>query len=161
MHYDQQNLARPKLSDVLRWMAVATALPATCVRSEPAGPPFRPPHGLRFDLTAVRGALQTSVAVGDLSNSLIFEQDPVQILDALLPLYLSGTLLRSLQVGPGITASKSMLHCIQALRLASAVISHWTCTVLALLNLWEQLCISAECMGVSICMLCCAGSTCL
>ncbi|KAK9811127.1 hypothetical protein WJX73_004808 [Symbiochloris irregularis] len=55
-----------------------------------------------FKLTTKDGKLsiereKTSVAVGDLSNSLIFEQDPVQILDALLPLYLSGTLLRSLQ----------------------------------------------------------------
>ena len=36
--------------------------------------------------------------VADLDAGLIFEQDPVQILDALLPLYLSATLLRSLQV---------------------------------------------------------------
>ncbi len=33
----------------------------------------------------------------ELDNSLIFEQDPVQIVDALLPLYLNSCLLRSLQ----------------------------------------------------------------
>lgn len=43
-------------------------------------------------------ALQVSVDTSEISNSLIFEQDPVQILDALLPLYMSSTLLRSLQV---------------------------------------------------------------
>jgi F-type H+-transporting ATPase subunit gamma len=32
-----------------------------------------------------------------LDPSLIFEQDPVQILDALLPLYMNSCLLRSLQ----------------------------------------------------------------
>lgn len=44
------------------------------------------------------GCMQVSVDTSDLSNSLIFEQDPVQILDALLPLYMSSTLLRALQV---------------------------------------------------------------
>jgi F-type H+-transporting ATPase subunit gamma len=33
----------------------------------------------------------------ELDPSLIFEQDPVQILDALLPLYMNSCLLRSLQ----------------------------------------------------------------
>ena len=33
----------------------------------------------------------------DFDAGLIFEQDPVQIIDALLPLYLNSTLLRSLQ----------------------------------------------------------------
>lgn len=42
--------------------------------------------------------LQVSADVADLDASLIFEQDPVQIIDALLPLYLNSTLLRSLQV---------------------------------------------------------------
>ena len=35
--------------------------------------------------------------MSDFDASLIFEQDPVQIIDALLPLYLNCTLLRSLQ----------------------------------------------------------------
>lgn len=34
---------------------------------------------------------------GDLGEMLIFEQEPQQILDALLPLYMNGTVLRSLQ----------------------------------------------------------------
>lgn len=34
----------------------------------------------------------------DFDSGLIFEQDPVQIIDALLPLYLNATLLRALQV---------------------------------------------------------------
>lgn len=34
---------------------------------------------------------------GDFDAGLIFEQDPVQIVDALLPLYMNATLLRSLQ----------------------------------------------------------------
>ena len=43
--------------------------------------------------------LQTvTTATADLSAGLIFEQEPSQILDALLPLYLSSTLLRALQV---------------------------------------------------------------
>lgn len=42
---------------------------------------------------AERGEFET----GDLDASLIFEQDPVQIVDALLPLYMNSTLLRSLQ----------------------------------------------------------------
>lgn len=33
----------------------------------------------------------------DFDGSLIFEQDPTQIIDALLPLYMTATLLRSLQ----------------------------------------------------------------
>ena len=33
----------------------------------------------------------------ELDSSLIFEQDPVQIVDALLPLYMNSCLLRSLQ----------------------------------------------------------------
>ena len=39
-----------------------------------------------------------TLATAELSAGLIFEQEPSQILDALLPLYLSCTLLRSLQV---------------------------------------------------------------
>ncbi len=35
--------------------------------------------------------------MSDFDAGLIFEQDPVQIIDALLPLYLNCTLLRSLQ----------------------------------------------------------------
>ena len=35
--------------------------------------------------------------VGMLDASLIFEQDPVQIIDALLPLYMNSVLLRALQ----------------------------------------------------------------
>lgn len=44
--------------------------------------------------------MQVSADVSDLDGGLIFEQDPVQIIDALLPLYLNSTLLRSLQVRP-------------------------------------------------------------
>ena len=33
----------------------------------------------------------------DFDAGLIFEQDPIQIIDALLPLYLNATLLRALQ----------------------------------------------------------------
>ena len=43
-------------------------------------------------------SLQIDANVADLDSGLIFEQDPVQIIDALLPLYLNSTLLRSLQV---------------------------------------------------------------
>ena len=38
-----------------------------------------------------------SVETPELDPSLIFEQDPVQILDALLPLYMNSQVLRSLQ----------------------------------------------------------------
>lgn len=41
--------------------------------------------------------MQRTTDTSDFDASLIFEQDPVQIIDALLPLYLNCTLLRSLQ----------------------------------------------------------------
>uniref|UniRef100_A0A061RBP2 F-ATPase gamma subunit n=1 Tax=Tetraselmis sp. GSL018 TaxID=582737 RepID=A0A061RBP2_9CHLO len=55
-----------------------------------------------FQLTTSEGKLSverssTPVETGDLDASLIFEQEPAQILDALLPLYLNSQLLRSLQ----------------------------------------------------------------
>ncbi len=40
---------------------------------------------------------QVKTETAELDNSLIFEQDPVQIVDALLPLYMNSCLLRSLQ----------------------------------------------------------------
>ena len=42
---------------------------------------------------------QVKTVTADFDSGLIFEQDPVQIIDALLPLYLNATLLRALQVG--------------------------------------------------------------
>jgi F-type H+-transporting ATPase subunit gamma len=55
-----------------------------------------------FKLTTREGKLvveseTTTTETGGLDESLIFEQDPVQIVDALLPLYMNATLLRSLQ----------------------------------------------------------------
>lgn len=47
------------------------------------------------ELTVERDKIDTSGA--ELDASLIFEQDPAQILDALLPLYMNSTVLRSLQ----------------------------------------------------------------
>lgn len=38
-----------------------------------------------------------STDTGDFDNSLIFEQDPAQLLDALLPLYMNSAILRALQ----------------------------------------------------------------
>jgi len=46
---------------------------------------------------SVDNALQVKTDTSDFDSSLIFEQDPVQIIDALLPLYLNSTLLRALQ----------------------------------------------------------------
>ena len=46
-------------------------------------------------MTVERDSVRTSTA--DFSPILEFEQDPVQILDALLPLYLNSQILRSLQ----------------------------------------------------------------
>ncbi|XVF40754.1 hypothetical protein PTKIN_Ptkin01aG0140600 [Pterospermum kingtungense] len=46
-------------------------------------------------LTVERGVVRTETA--DFSPILQFEQDPVQILDALLPLYLNSQILRALQ----------------------------------------------------------------
>lgn len=43
-------------------------------------------------------AVQVQTVTADFDSGLIFEQDPVQIIDALLPLYLNATLLRALQV---------------------------------------------------------------
>ncbi len=56
-----------------------------------------------FKLTTKEGKLtlereKVSMDTSDFDAGLIFEQDPVQIIDALLPLYLNSTLLRSLQV---------------------------------------------------------------
>lgn len=55
-----------------------------------------------FKLTTRSGKLAVEredvrTDTSDFDSSLIFEQDPVQIIDALLPLYLNSTLLRSLQ----------------------------------------------------------------
>ena len=55
-----------------------------------------------FKLTTREGQLvveaeKVVTETSDLDNSLIFEQDPVQIVDALLPLYMNSSLLRSLQ----------------------------------------------------------------
>lgn len=56
-----------------------------------------------FKLTTKDGQLtmareKVTTDTSDFDAGLIFEQDPVQILDAILPLYLNSTLLRSLQV---------------------------------------------------------------
>jgi hypothetical protein len=56
-----------------------------------------------FTLTTKEGKLtlereKVTLDTSDFDAGLIFEQDPVQIIDALLPLYLNSTLLRSLQV---------------------------------------------------------------
>ncbi|MEO1069675.1 MAG: F0F1 ATP synthase subunit gamma [Cyanobacteria bacterium J06638_6] len=56
-----------------------------------------------FRLTTRAGVFQverekvTSSAPAELPQDMIFEQDPVQILDALLPLYLNNQILRALQ----------------------------------------------------------------
>jgi F-type H+-transporting ATPase subunit gamma len=55
-----------------------------------------------FKLTTKDGKLdierqKVKTVTADFDSSLIFEQDPVQIIDALLPLYLNATLLRALQ----------------------------------------------------------------
>ena len=57
-----------------------------------------------FRLTTVDGKLAvevekvtTDTSGGEFDAGLLFEQDPVQIIDALLPLYMNATLLRSLQ----------------------------------------------------------------
>jgi F-type H+-transporting ATPase subunit gamma len=55
-----------------------------------------------FKLTTQDGQLRVerekvTIETPELDPSLIFEQDPVQILDALLPLYMNSCLLRSLQ----------------------------------------------------------------
>lgn len=55
-----------------------------------------------FKLTTIDGKLaveteSVTADAGELDAGLIFEQDPVQILDAVLPLYMNATLLRSLQ----------------------------------------------------------------
>jgi len=55
-----------------------------------------------FKLTTQEGELVVerevrTIETPELDSNLIFEQDPVQILDALLPLYMNSCLLRSLQ----------------------------------------------------------------
>lgn len=61
--------------------------------------PPRPPQDELFRLTTSGGKLsvereKVEVETPELDPSLIFEQDPVQILDALLPLYMNSCLLR-------------------------------------------------------------------
>merc|ERR1719146_604752 len=55
-----------------------------------------------FRLTTINGKLSVArdkidMNTSQLNGSLIFEQEPSQILDALLPLYMNSTVLRSLQ----------------------------------------------------------------
>jgi F-type H+-transporting ATPase subunit gamma len=55
-----------------------------------------------FKLTSKDGKMDVKrekidTTAGDFDGSIIFEQEPAQILDALLPLYMNGTVLRSLQ----------------------------------------------------------------
>ncbi len=56
--------------------------------------------GLAFRQQMLKWALlaQVTTDTSDFDAGLIFEQDPIQIIDALLPLYLNATLLRALQV---------------------------------------------------------------
>lgn len=49
------------------------------------------------DFKVTRERMASSVGEQSLPQDMIFEQDPVQILDALLPLYLNNQLLRALQ----------------------------------------------------------------
>jgi hypothetical protein len=83
-----------------RAAAVAAAAPErlrspTRPDSRPTPPPPAPPP----QLTTTGGKLsvereKVAVETAELDPSLIFEQDPVQILDALLPLYMNSCLLR-------------------------------------------------------------------
>jgi hypothetical protein len=70
-----------------------------------------------FRLTTSEGKLgvaveKVSVETPEMDPSLLFEQDPVQILDALLPLYLNSCLLRSLQVRHGALWSCPSAACV-------------------------------------------------
>ena len=72
--------------------------PPSLASSYPLPPPHHPQDEL-FRLTTLDGKLsvereKVSVETPELDPSLIFEQDPVQILDALLPLYMNSCLLR-------------------------------------------------------------------
>ena len=59
---------------------LSARLPA-CLPASPPGPP----------------SLQVRTETGDFAAGLIFEQDPEQILSAILPLYFNGQLLRQMQ----------------------------------------------------------------
>ena len=72
-----------------------------------------------------------TLATAELSAGLIFEQEPSQILDALLPLYLSCTLLRSLQVRAScgvILFGHSRLQCHAHTSRAKQLLPTNTCT---------------------------------
>ena len=56
-----------------------------------------PPPTLTLPSPLPSSLPQVRTETGDFDAGLIFEQDPVQIVDALLPLYMNATLLRSLQ----------------------------------------------------------------
>ena len=71
-----------------------------------------------FKLTTKGGKLvveteRVTTDTSDFDAGLIFEQDPVQIIDALLPLYLNSTLLRALQVRAR-GAQATLLRCFHA-----------------------------------------------
>ena len=70
-------------------------------------------HDQDIGLSKSTGMQTVTLATAELSAGLIFEQEPSQILDALLPLYLSCTLLRSLQVTSGCVpqALEHAVHC--------------------------------------------------
>ena len=50
-------------------------------------------------------------ADGELSEMLIFEQEPQQILDAIFPLYMNSTVLRALQESLASELAARMCHC--------------------------------------------------
>ena len=77
----------------------------SAVESSHKGEPLQPVSGTAQIVTLM---LQVAADVGDLDSGLIFEQDPAQIIDALLPLYLNSTLLRSLQVQIHLCAWRSV-----------------------------------------------------
>ena len=87
-----------------------------------------------FKLTTKEGRLtmereKVTTDTSDFDAGLIFEQDPVQILDAILPLYLNSTLLRSLQVLP--------THILQLHLLLESVRGRGCVHALAQLHTWQ------------------------
>jgi F-type H+-transporting ATPase subunit gamma len=80
------------------------------------------------DFTVERERVQTQTATQSFPQDMIFEQDPVQILNALLPLYLNNQLLRALQESAASELAARMTAMNNASENASDLIGKLTLT---------------------------------
>jgi len=89
--WQEQRIRRASWSRARTGRAGRASCPLRSCLGAPQG------SGAALALRAGAARAQVTTDMSDFDAGLIFEQDPVQIIDALLPLYLNCTLLRSLQ----------------------------------------------------------------